>query len=101
MIGRNDLADRRVRESRSLPEQTGDESELEHPEPERRTRFAREPADDVFAAALEQVGRLEEDPLTLCGRASATTPETPRPPRRSPLRLVGATRRDARDDVSR
>jgi hypothetical protein len=37
--------------------------QLEHAEAEARTGLAREQADDLLAARLEQVGRLEEDPL--------------------------------------
>ena len=41
---------------------------LEHAESEAATGLAREPAHDFVLAALEHVGRLEEDALTLGGR---------------------------------
>ena len=67
-VGRDHLAERRIRERRGLPEEPGHEVHLEHPEAERRAGLAREQRDDLVAAALEHVGGLEEDPLPHGGR---------------------------------
>ena len=66
-VRRNDLTDRCVGGTGGLPEEPGDESHLEHAEAEAAPGLAREPADDLVAPALEQVGRLEKDALTLGG----------------------------------
>ena len=64
-VGRDDLADRRVRERRRLAEEARHEVHLEHAEAEGAAGLAREQRDDLVRAALEDVGRLEEDPLPL------------------------------------
>ena len=62
-VGREDLADRHVRGAGRLAEQAGHEVHLEHPEPEARAGLAGQPAGDLVAARLEQVGGLQEDAL--------------------------------------
>ena len=67
MIRGDDLACGRISESCGLAQQVGHEAELEHPEAEARAGLAGEQADDLLEAALEHIGRLQEDPLPLRG----------------------------------
>ena len=69
MIRRDDLPERGVRRRRRLAEQAGHEAHLEHPEPETRAGLARQQADDLVEARLEDVGGLQEDALPLGGHA--------------------------------
>ena len=63
-IGGDHLAERRVGESRRLPEEPGYENvRLEHPEAERAAGLAREQRHDLVLPRLQDVGGLEEDAL--------------------------------------
>ena len=101
-VGRDHLAERRVGERRRLAQEPGHEVHLEHPEPERAARLAREEGDDLVLAALEHVGRLEEDALPRGRRASAPRPGTRR---RGDLdraaRVLARSGRDLDDDLAR
>ena len=99
-VGRDHLAERRVRERGRLTEETGDEMHLEHPEAEGAARLAGEHRDDLVLARLEHVGGAEED--ALAHRRRRLRPLDERLGRRLDrlARIGAAAGGDLRDDLA-
>jgi IclR family pca regulon transcriptional regulator len=99
-VRRDDLSHRHVRERGCLAEEARHEVELEHREAERAAGLLREPGAGLVAAALEEVGCPEEDPLPLGGRRLRPGGKGAGGGLDGRTGVVGSSRRDSGDHVS-
>ena len=100
-VGGDDLPHRLVARIRGLAQCAGREAHLEHAEAEGTARLAGEELDDLVAAALQDVGRAQEQRLARRRRRLRPRGECLRGGFDRPSGVVAPRRRNARDHVAR